>query len=333
MSFHKKHIPLNTNLIFYDRQNHPLNIEAKQLTLVYTNEKLTQCNLTFTVGFDLYQKIDSEALFYLDPGVRSKTFGGDFNPDNDIEVEIELLADFLPEFLSEDRDDDVLGEYLLQLSQSQPENRLLKTESWRGLYVKQQRGAMPIKTGYMTFWGAEQFPSETEPDFRIEHEEFISDSGTKDEKNQGLFEVVCNFFDDEGWSYSQVDDEATLQLYYSGDHEKLACYARVREDFDQFIFYVLFPVNVNDERRLAIAEFITRANYGITIGNFEMDFADGELRFKSSIDVEDNHLTTALVRNLVYNSLIMMNKYLPGIMAVINDQASPLEAIATLQSI
>jgi len=36
-----------------------------------------------------------------------------------------------------------------------------------------------------------------------------------------------------------------------------------------------------------VNEFLTRANYGLNIGNFEMDFQDGEIRFKTAIDVEE----------------------------------------------
>ena len=41
-----------------------------------------------------------------------------------------------------------------------------------------------------------------------------------------------------------------------------------------------------EEMRVPMAEFLTRANYGLRIGNFEMDFEDGEVRYKSSVDFE-----------------------------------------------
>jgi len=50
---------------------------------------------------------------------------------------------------------------------------------------------------------------------------------------------------------------------------------------------------VISSKRGAVAEFINRANYGIIIGNFEMDFADGEIRYKTSIDVQGDKLTSA----------------------------------------
>ena len=67
-----------------------------------------------------------------------------------------------------------------------------------------------------------------------------------------------------------------------------------------------------------MAEFITRVNYGMVLGNFEMDYDDGEIRFKTSIDLEGAMLTDDLVKPLVYANCLMMDKYLPGIMQVIS---------------
>ena len=52
-----------------------------------------------------------------------------------------------------------------------------------------------------------------------------------------------------------------------------------------------------------IAQFLTPANYGTLIGNFELDFKDGEIRYKTSIDVEGDRLTPALIKRLVYSTL------------------------------
>jgi hypothetical protein len=80
----------------------------------------------------------------------------------------------------------------------------------------------------------------------------------------------------------------------------------------------------------AIAEFLTRANYGMTIGNFELDYTDGEIRYKTSIDVTNDQLSPALIQTLVYINVAMMDEYLPGIQAVI-DGATPIAAIQAIE--
>lgn len=82
------------------------------------------------------------------------------------------------------------------------------------------------------------------------------------------------------------------------------------------------------EQRLLMAEFLTRVNYGLKIGNFEMDFKDGEIRYKTSIAVEGDRLTSPLVRELVCHNLSIMDNYFPGIMKVIYGGMSPEDALA-----
>lgn len=83
-----------------------------------------------------------------------------------------------------------------------------------------------------------------------------------------------------------------------------------------------------------VAEYLTRANYGLPLGNFEMDFSDGEVRFKTSLDVEGEEymLTPAMIKSLVYSNVLTMDRYLAGMMAVIYGDASPEQEIAKAEA-
>lgn len=146
-----------------------------------------------------------------------------------------------------------------------------------------------------------------------------------------LFEIVKRFFTDDEWYFLQMDNQPILQMTFQGKNGKWSCYAQVKEDQHIFFFYSVSPVNIPDDKRVAAAEFITRANYGLKIGNFEMDFSDGELRYKTSLDVENDRLTTALVSNLVYANLWTMDRYLPGILSVVYGDVSPVEAVERVE--
>jgi len=58
-----------------------------------------------------------------------------------------------------------------------------------------------------------------------------------------------------------------------------------------------------------------------------MDLSDGEVRFKTSIDVDGDRFTSALLKQLVDVNLEMMDKYLPGMLAVIDTDTSPADAV------
>jgi hypothetical protein len=149
---------------------------------------------------------------------------------------------------------------------------------------------------------------------------------------QPIFEIVAHFLKDDDWPFTQVGDEIALETAFQGQNGRWICYANAREEQQQFVFYSICPIFAPEDQRSAIAHFLTLANYGMTIGNFELDYTDGEIRYKTSIDVEGDRLTPALIKRLVYTNVAMMDQYLPGIHAIINDRLTPEAAIQTCES-
>ncbi len=147
-----------------------------------------------------------------------------------------------------------------------------------------------------------------------------------------ILDVALEFFESDGWPFTRLEGQPTLSMGFRGERGQWTCYAEVREEYQQFVFYSVCPVNAPEEKRPAAAEFLTRANYGLIVGNFEMDWDDGEIRYKTSIDVAGDHLSPALVRQLVYANVLMMDVYLPGIMLVLFGDIPPADVIEQVES-
>ena len=105
-----------------------------------------------------------------------------------------------------------------------------------------------------------------------------------------IYTTMIDFFEDDDWNFQRMDDAPVLSMEFSGKNGRWVCFAQAREEQDQFVFYSILPINVPDNHIGAVAEFITRVNYGMIIGNFELDYNDGEVRYKTSIDVEGDAL-------------------------------------------
>ncbi len=149
--------------------------------------------------------------------------------------------------------------------------------------------------------------------------------------NQSIFDTMVQFFRDDDWRFQQLGDRPILRMGFRGNNGSWQCFAQAKDEQQQFIFYSVLETNVPPDKRQAVAEFLTRANYGLIIGNFEMDFSDGEVRYKTSVDVEGGQLTPQMIKTLVYLNVLMMDKYLPGIMSVIYADVPPAEAIARIE--
>ena len=106
-----------------------------------------------------------------------------------------------------------------------------------------------------------------------------------------MVEAVKKFldggFDGDKWNYEIYDETVfvggigglkgkitDLKFYIIVGDESVTCYHAA-------------PVKAQDDQRAEICEFIARANYGLRNGNFEMDFSDGELRYKTTISQND----------------------------------------------
>jgi len=145
-----------------------------------------------------------------------------------------------------------------------------------------------------------------------------------------IFEAIQTYFRVIGWPFLVDPDDTVLQLDYAGRQGQWLCYAHAREAEQQLAFYSIYPDKIAPDRRLAMAELLTRANYGLIIGNFEMDLDDGEVRYKTSVDVEGTRLTIPLIRQVVNLNVAMMDRYWPAIHQTLAG-AAPAEAVRRVE--
>lgn len=90
----------------------------------------------------------------------------------------------------------------------------------------------------------------------------------------------------------------------------------------------------DEATRMMAMEFITRANYGTRIGNFELDADDGEIRYKVYVSTRDaESLNRELVEEAIYIVVSMLNRYGDGLMKVLMGFAdSAKDEIAAIEN-
>lgn len=89
--------------------------------------------------------------------------------------------------------------------------------------------------------------------------------------------------------------------------------------------------NAPVKRRAEIAEYLHRANYGLVYGHFEMDYDDGEVLFKMSVNTVDGLPGLDALDDLCNLPLLMMNRYADGMLEVSMGMYKPLEAIKKIE--
>lgn len=97
-----------------------------------------------------------------------------------------------------------------------------------------------------------------------------------------IFDTMVQFFTEDDWQFHQLEGKPILSMAFKGDNGSWMCYAQAKEEQHQFVFYSIMGSNVPADRRQAVAEFLTRANYGLTLQDQRgcrrraVDHADGQ---------------------------------------------------------
>ena len=91
--------------------------------------------------------------------------------------------------------------------------------------------------------------------------------------------------------------------------------------------YGVLPDSVDEEHRIPVGAFLAGLNYGLKIGNFEIDLGDGEVRFRAGIDVEGGTLTAPMVRSLAASCVVNVDLYAAAIGSVASGEMTPAEAL------
>lgn len=140
-------------------------------------------------------------------------------------------------------------------------------------------------------------------------------------------ETVKGVLERAGLKPLPLEQGGGFEANFSQDGPDVRALARVL-DKDKFLFYFEFSKKVKSAMRPATAEYVTRANYGLTVGNFELDFETGLVRYKSSLDFSGQDLPALLVRNIILSGIYCMETYADGLTAVMDGKKDPEEAIA-----
>jgi hypothetical protein len=155
----------------------------------------------------------------------------------------------------------------------------------------------------------------------------MTGAGDGTDSGRDLLEAARDYLERSGWDVERHPEEPLLRTVTESRDGTWTSYVRAREGEQQLVFYSVHPRSAPPEQLAEIAEFLHRVNYGTIIGNFELDYGDGEIRFKTSLDVEGEALTDVQLEKLTTYNVGAMGRHVPLIGAVIDGTLTALEAM------
>ncbi|MFP4147971.1 MAG: YbjN domain-containing protein [Nitriliruptoraceae bacterium] len=145
------------------------------------------------------------------------------------------------------------------------------------------------------------------------------------------FDFLVTSLREAGLDIAEHPEHATVSFEHAGETGRWIVFCRSQDPLPQVLVYSQFPRQVPEDRRATMMALITRINYGLAIGNLEMDLDDGDLRLRTSLDFGEDRLTGALLARLLGHNLATFDRYFPALDAVLlggDDPQVLLEMVA-----
>ena len=142
------------------------------------------------------------------------------------------------------------------------------------------------------------------------------------------FQSVIDYLDFKEFNYNSEHDEFRVTLTMSGRNANFRFNCRITHGGEYIQVTSYYPFYVREEKlRPSVAELITRANYNMPLGKFEMDMKDGEVRFHITHIIGDQTLSPALIEKLFMTAFFTIDRYFPAFMQHIHAGYTPEDAI------
>jgi len=141
---------------------------------------------------------------------------------------------------------------------------------------------------------------------------------------------LIDLLEEDGWQYD-MPDENVLRLYFQGSNTNLQAQINFQPDREAILAMILLPQKVPLEDARLMCEMIARINYELLFGNFEIDVDTGELRYRTSMPVDDAPFFKNQFRTIFYTAFKTTDRYYPALMSVLFGNRSPDQAMRDIE--
>ena len=136
-----------------------------------------------------------------------------------------------------------------------------------------------------------------------------------------IHRIVERYFHKSGDKYVDLGEKHILSFTKCEDCVFFLNYNCV-EEAHTLVLIGQRPDLIPEGFRPQVAELLTRANCYLKIGNFGMDYSDGEFHFRIGVDVQGSNLSIEMVDNCTGITRFMLETMYPCIKKLINGEGS-----------
>ena len=127
-----------------------------------------------------------------------------------------------------------------------------------------------------------------------------------------LYSSIRNAFDSAGWAYAEVAEREVIRAGFEAHHTRVDLHVQA---FDRLSTVSVVSESTNKTadpaKRERLAELIMRVNQTLTVGNFEMNWENGQLMFRLSNIFSAPEGDHSIIQGLIHNTVSEMDRIAP----------------------
>ena len=138
-------------------------------------------------------------------------------------------------------------------------------------------------------------------------------------------EAIRDMFEEHLWPYEYNEEKRRFSARFDlevADLKEVEIHIHARpSSIDpakcrSIVAYGRIHMQADLEHIAQICEYLTRANFGLAIGNFELDYSTGIIRYKVAMNCRSGLPGPRALEDLVAIPVAMFNRYGKGLLAV-----------------
>ena len=135
---------------------------------------------------------------------------------------------------------------------------------------------------------------------------------------------VRDYLDDNNWNYEYEDDRQLIRTGVSLKSKLQSVKMYITFNDNGYTVIAVPAMKADEASRVNVMEYLTRANYGLRNGNFEMDVNDGEVRYKIYTNAKGRgKIGEAIIEDSIMIPPLMFDKYGNGMAAIMFGFSDP----------
>ena len=139
-----------------------------------------------------------------------------------------------------------------------------------------------------------------------------------------LFDAVCAYMNEQKWRYEHNEEKTMIRSMVKVQCKLQTVRILIAFGETEFAVFGIPNINADDATKATVMEYITKVNLGMRNGNFLLNPANGEVRYRTYVNARGmNEISKEVIAEAILVPAMMLDRYGNGLAALMMGYSSP----------